>query len=152
MLEGRTLTGSQGTVLDAVFALRYTVCVPAGGTARIAFWTCVAQGRSQVLELADKHRDINAHTRAATLAWTQAQVQLRHFGIDASQASLFQQLAGRILFADASRRASRRTPFARAPRVRSRCGHREYPAICPSCSSASRGRRPARGAPAAAGA
>ena len=58
----------------------------------------------QVLELADKHRDANAHTRAATLAWTQAQVQLRHLGIDASQANLFQQLAGRILYADAAAR------------------------------------------------
>ena len=106
MLGGRKLSGSVGTVLDAVFALRYCVCVPAGGTARIAFWTCVAQGRSQVLELADKHRDFAAHMRAATLAWTQAQVQLRHFGIDASQASLFQQLAGRILFADAAARSS----------------------------------------------
>ena len=95
---GRALSGSIGTVLDAVFALRYRLRVPAGGTARIAFWTCVAPGRTQVLELADKHRDTNAHTRAATLAWTQAQVQLRHLGIDASQANLFQQLAGRILY------------------------------------------------------
>jgi len=105
MLEGRTLSGTVGTVLDAVFALRYRVRVPAGGTARIAFWTCAASSREQVLELADKHRDANAHTRAATLAWTQAQVQLRHLGIDASYANLFQQLAGHILYADAAARA-----------------------------------------------
>ncbi len=106
MLEGRSLSGSVGTVLDAVFALRYRVKVPAGGTVRLAFWTCVAGSRAQVLELADKHRDTNAHTRAATLAWTQAQVQLRHLGIDASQANLFQQFAGRILFADAAARSA----------------------------------------------
>ncbi len=106
MLEGRSLSGSVGTVLDAVFALRYRVKVPAGGTVRLAFWTCVAGSREQVLELADKHRDTNAHTRAATLAWTQAQVQLRHLGIDASQANLFQQFAGRILFADAAARSA----------------------------------------------
>jgi cyclic beta-1,2-glucan synthetase len=106
LLEGRTLSGSVGTVLDAIFALRYRVKVPAGGTARIAFWTCVAGSRTQVLELADKHRDPTAHTRAATLAWTQAQVQLRHLGIDASQANLFQQFAGRILFADAAARSA----------------------------------------------
>ena len=101
LLEGRSLSGSVGTVLDAVFALRYRIRVPAGGSARISFWTCVAGSRAHLLDLLDKHRDANAHTRAATLAWTQAQVQLRHLGIDASQASLFQQLAGRILFADA---------------------------------------------------
>jgi cyclic beta-1,2-glucan synthetase len=106
MLEGSTLSGTTGTVLDAIFALRYRVRVPAGGTARIAFWTCVAQSRAALLEQIDKHRDVNAHTRAATLAWTQAQVQLRHFGIDASQANLFQQLAGRVLYLDAASRPS----------------------------------------------
>ena len=106
MLEGRALSGTAGTVLDAVFALRYRLQIPAGGTARIAFWTCVAGDRRQLLDLADKHRDPNARTRCATLAWTQAQVQLRHLGMDASQANLFQQLAGHILFAGAAARAS----------------------------------------------
>ncbi len=106
MLEGSSLSGTTGTVLDAVFALRYRLRVPAGGTARIAYWTCVAPSRAALLEQIDKHRDTNAHTRAATLAWTHAQVQLRHFGIDASQANLFQQLAGRILYVDAAARPS----------------------------------------------
>jgi len=109
MLEGRALSGTVGTVLDAVFALRYRLQIPAGGTARIAFWTCVAGDRRQLLDLADKHRDPNARTRCATLAWTQAQVQLRHLGMDASQANLFQRLAGHILFAGAAARASAET-------------------------------------------
>ena len=106
MLEGRALSGTVGTVLDAVFALRYRLRIPAGGTARIAYWTCVAQDRAKLLEIADKHRDPNARTRTATLAWTQGQVQLRHFGIDASQANVFQQLAGHVLFATAAARSS----------------------------------------------
>src|SRR6185503_15102996 len=44
--------------------------------------------------------------RAATLAWTQAQVQLRHLGIDADEAYLFQELAGLILYSDAMLRPS----------------------------------------------
>jgi cyclic beta-1,2-glucan synthetase len=106
MLVGRALSGGTGTVLDAVFALRYRLRIPPGGTARIAFWTCVAPDRRQLLDLADKYRDTSARNRCATLAWTQAQVQLRHFGIDASQANLFQQLAGHILFAGTAARAS----------------------------------------------
>ena len=104
LLPGRTLSGSTGTVLDRGVRAALSPARAAGGTARIAFWTCVASGRTEVLELADKHRDANAHMRAATLAWTQAQVQLRHLGIDASLANLFQQLAGRILYADAAAR------------------------------------------------
>jgi cyclic beta-1,2-glucan synthetase len=104
MVEGRSLSGTVGTVLDAVFALRYRIKVPAGRTARIAFWTCVAPSRNSLLEALDKHRDAQAMARVSTLAWTQAQVQLRHLGIDASQASLFQQLGGHILYADAAAR------------------------------------------------
>jgi len=105
MLEGQSLSGSVGTVLDAIFSLRYRVRVPPGGTTKIAFWTCVADSRRDLVERFDKHRDANAYTRVSTLAWTQGQVQLRHFGMDASQANLFQQIAGRILYADAAARA-----------------------------------------------
>jgi cyclic beta-1,2-glucan synthetase len=73
---------------------------------RIAFWTAVAGSREQVLDLLDRHRDANAFVRAGTLAWTQAQVQLRHLGITAAEASLFQRLAGHVLYADASLRPS----------------------------------------------
>ena len=106
LMDGRRLSNTVGTVLDAVFALRYRLRVPVDGTARIAFWTAVASTREQVLELLDKHHDANAFVRAGTLAWTKAQIQLRHLGITAAEANLFQRLAGHVLFADASLRAS----------------------------------------------
>jgi len=96
--DGRPLSNTVGTVLDPVFALRRRVRVAPGGTVCIAFWTMVAATRDAVLDLADKHRDITAFERAATLAWTQAQVQLHHLGIDAVEASLFQRLAGHLLY------------------------------------------------------
>jgi cyclic beta-1,2-glucan synthetase len=106
MMAGRRLSNTVGAVLDPVFALRYRVRVPAGATARIAFWTSAAASRENVLDLVDKHQEANAFVRAATLAWTQAQIQLRHIGIDAAEASLFQRLAGYVLYADASARPS----------------------------------------------
>ena len=106
MMDGRRLSNTVGTVLDAIFALRYRVRIPAGATVRIAFWTSAAGSRESVLDLVDKHHEPNAFVRAATLAWTQAQIQLRHLGIDAAEASLFQRLAGYVLYADASMRPS----------------------------------------------
>jgi len=103
-MDGRRLSNTVGAVLDAIFALRCRVRVPAGATARIAFWTSVAASRERVLDLLDKHHDANAFVRASTLAWTQAQIQLRHLGITAAEAGLFQRLAGHVLFADASLR------------------------------------------------
>ena len=98
-IDGRPLSNTVGTVLDPIFALRRRVRVAPGGIARIAFWTVVAASREAVLDLVDKHRDSFAFERAATLAWTQAQVQLHHLGIDAGEASLFQRVAGHLLYA-----------------------------------------------------
>ena len=103
------LSSSVGTVLDPVFSLRYRLRIPARSTARIAFWTLVAPSRLQVLDLADKHRDAVAFDRATTLAWTQAQVELRHLGIGAGEAHLFQNLANRVIYADASSRPGSET-------------------------------------------
>ena len=102
--DGRRLSNTVGTVLDPMFALRYRLEVPAGTTARIAFWTGVASSREGVLDLLDKHHEANSFVRASTLAWTQAQVELRHLGIDSGEAAVFQRLAGHLLYADASMR------------------------------------------------
>ena len=104
--DGRRLSGTVGSVLDPVFALRRRLQVPAGGRARIAFWTVVASSRESVLDAIDRHLDVNAFTRATTLAWTQAQVQLRHLDIDAAEASDFQRLAGHVLYANPALRSS----------------------------------------------
>ena len=106
VMDGRPLSNTVGTVLDPVFALRRRLRVPPGRTVRIAFWTLVASTREEVLDLIDKHEDTTAFDRAATLAWTQAQVQLSYLGIDAEQAGLFQRLAGHVLYADPSLRPS----------------------------------------------
>jgi cyclic beta-1,2-glucan synthetase len=103
---GDPLSNTVGTVLDPVFALRRRVRVPAGKVVRIAFWTVVAASREDLLVLVDKHSDRNAFERARTLAWTQAQVQLRHLGVDADEAADFQRMASPILYADSRFRPS----------------------------------------------
>jgi cyclic beta-1,2-glucan synthetase len=106
VVDGLPLSNTVGAVLDPVFALRRRVRIAPGRSARLSFWTVVASSRSAVLDLADKHHDATAFDRAATLAWTRGQVQLSHLGIDADQASQFQQLAGAMLHADPAMRPS----------------------------------------------
>ncbi|MBI4692596.1 MAG: glycosyl transferase [Gammaproteobacteria bacterium] len=106
VVDGGPLSGTSGTVLDAVFAWRHRLRIPAGVTARLAFWTGIAASRAGVLDLLDRHRDANAFGRTAMLAWTQAQVQLPHFGVTAEEAGLFQRVAGHILYADGAMRPS----------------------------------------------
>jgi cyclic beta-1,2-glucan synthetase len=101
MAAGRPLSGTVGTVLDPIFSLRRRLQIEPGGSARLAFWTVVASSRADALSLADRHRDSAAFDRALTLAWTQAQVQLRHLGIAHAEAGLFQRLAGHLLYSSA---------------------------------------------------
>jgi cyclic beta-1,2-glucan synthetase len=106
VIDGRPLSNTVGTVLDPIFALRRRLRVAPGAIVRISFWTMVAPTREAVLGLTDKHRDVTAFDRAAMLAWTQAQVQLHHLGIDRSEANLFQRLAGHLIFAAPTMRPS----------------------------------------------
>ncbi|WP_218939141.1 GH36-type glycosyl hydrolase domain-containing protein [Pseudomonas nicosulfuronedens] len=100
VLGHRALDNSQGSVLDPIFSLRLRLRVAPGKVARVAFWTLVASTREALLDLIDKHHERNAFERAKTLAWTQAQVELRDLGIDAEEAADFQRLAAPILYAD----------------------------------------------------
>lgn len=102
----RPLSGTTGTVLDPIFSIRRRVSVPAGGTTRVTFWTMVADTPDVLLDLVDRHRDSSAFARAATLAWTQAQVQLRHLGVSHADAADFQALGGMVMRNDARLRAS----------------------------------------------
>ncbi len=106
VIDGRPLSDTVGTVLDPIFSLRRRVRIPAGATARVAFWTMIAPTRAEALDLADKHHDFSAFERAVTLAWTQAQVQLHHLRVGADEAHLFQRLANRVLYSDSTLRPS----------------------------------------------
>ncbi|MGP9768181.1 GH36-type glycosyl hydrolase domain-containing protein [Halomonas sp. AOP13-D3-9] len=105
LAEGQHLSSSVGSVLDPIFALRYCLRVAPGKATRIAYWTVVASSREALMDLIDKHHDRSAFERAKTLAWTQAQVQLRHLGIQPEEAADFQRLAAPILYPDARFRA-----------------------------------------------
>jgi cyclic beta-1,2-glucan synthetase len=106
IIDGRPLSNTVGSVLDPVISLRRTVRIPPGTTARVVFSTIVAPSREQVIELADKYRGPTTVERTLGLAWTQAQVQLHHLGIDLDEAHLFQRLANSVLYSDASLRPS----------------------------------------------
>ena len=109
VMDGRPLSNTIGTVLDPIFSLRRRVSIPPGGTAHVAFWTLVAPSYDKLIDAVDKHHDVSAYERTSTLAWTHAQVQLRHLGISQDEASLFQRLGGYMLFTDPQMRPSSNT-------------------------------------------
>ena len=104
-----SLSGSVGAVLDPIFALRQSVKIPAGRKISLTLWTVVAASREAVLDLVDRHRQLTAYDRAKMLAWTQAQIQLRHLGIGSDEANLYQNLASHLIYTNAALRAPANT-------------------------------------------
>jgi cyclic beta-1,2-glucan synthetase len=102
--EGRPLSNTVGAVLDPIFSLRQRVRVGPSESANVTFATGIAHSREEALRLADKYHNPYAFEREAGLAWTQAQVEMRHLQIDTDEAHLFQRLAGRLLYSDPSLR------------------------------------------------
>ncbi|MEK7838450.1 MAG: hypothetical protein AAB328_10775, partial [candidate division NC10 bacterium] len=106
VIGGQPLSNTVGAVLDPIVSLRRRVRLPPGTTVRVTFSTLVAPSREEAVDLADKYRDPATFDRAATLAWTQAQVQLHHLGVERDEAHLFQSLANHVLFSDRALRPS----------------------------------------------
>jgi cyclic beta-1,2-glucan synthetase len=103
--DARPLSNTSGTVLDPVLALRRRVRIAPGQTARVAFWTLLAETHAQALSLAERHHDPSAFDRAKSLAATRSQARLLELGVEPIQAQHFQVLANRVLYSDASLRA-----------------------------------------------
>src|SRR4030095_2391608 len=118
-VAGRPWAATAGTVLDPVLSLRYRVRLAPGGFAALSCATGMVEGAAAAHALAQKYHDPGAPARALALAFTHAQVTLRHLGLTSDQALLFERLASRVLYADASLRAE---PALRARNTRGQPG------------------------------
>src|SRR5262249_44376070 len=94
------LSNTTGPVLDPIVALRQSIRIPPGGTARPAFTTGFASSAADARRLVDKYHDRRAVARALALAGTHSQIELRHFGLTADDVMRFQRLGGRLLYGD----------------------------------------------------
>jgi cyclic beta-1,2-glucan synthetase len=104
-LDGRSLSGTTGALLDPIVSLRQRIRLAPGGFVRLAFATGMALTRETAVALAEKYRDPSATARTFALAFAHAQSGLRHLGISSEEARLFERLASRVLHADGSLRA-----------------------------------------------
>ncbi|MDI1303174.1 MAG: glucoamylase family protein [bacterium] len=104
-MSDAVLSGSEGSVLDPIVAIRCRITVEAGQSATIELVSGVAGNREACLMLADKYQDRHLADRVFDLAGTHSGVMLRQINASESDAQLYRRLAGSILYADASLRA-----------------------------------------------
>jgi cyclic beta-1,2-glucan synthetase len=92
------LLNTVGAVLDPIISIRRRVKIKAGESCRIAYTTGVAYSREEVIELANKYREMQNVSRVFEMAWTQSQVEMKYLGIKSNQANLYQLMASKIIF------------------------------------------------------
>jgi len=98
--KGAELEAHQGFTLDPIFALRKTIRVPAGKEAHLIFWTIAAPNRTELEAQVARYRHAENFEHEARLAWTRAQVQIRHLDMTHAEALLFQRIASFLIYPD----------------------------------------------------
>ncbi|HEY0073147.1 MAG TPA: glucoamylase family protein, partial [Abditibacteriaceae bacterium] len=92
------LSNTAGAVLDPCFSLRQRIVLAPGQRVQLAFTTFAGPSREAVLQIAEKYRDIQAAERALDLAWTHAQLEMHHLGLDDEALQGFQHLASYMIY------------------------------------------------------
>ena len=103
--DGRSLSGSVGTVLDPIFSLRTRIAVGAGETRRAAFVTTVGTSRDEVLGLIGQYRTADACAKVFARARVAARRSRGGPDVDEAAARRFRYLTGALVGVDASWRA-----------------------------------------------
>ena len=105
MSDSAALSGTEGSVLDPIVAIRYVLTLDPDQTANIDLVTGLAETRDMAVGLVDKYQDRHLADRVFDLAWTHGQVVLRQLNANEAEAQLYARLAGSVIFANAGLRA-----------------------------------------------
>jgi len=105
MISTKPLSGSQGSVLDPIVAIQFSIVLEPQKSVTIDMVTGVSMSRNGALNLIEKYQDKQMATRVLELAWTHSQVILRQINSSESDAQLYGRLASSIIFANSTLRA-----------------------------------------------
>ncbi len=105
MSRSTSLSGSQGSVLDPIVAIRCRITLDPEESATINMVTGIGDTRDICMGLVEKYQDRRLANRVFDLAWTHGQVLLRQINATEADAQLYGRLASSILYANTSLRA-----------------------------------------------
>ncbi|HSY28779.1 MAG TPA: cyclic beta 1-2 glucan synthetase, partial [Burkholderiaceae bacterium] len=105
MRECAELSGSQGSVLDPIAAIRFQIKLAPEQTTVIDIVIGAAESRDEALHLIAKYQDRYLADRVFELAWTHSQVVLRQLNATEADAQLYARLAGSVIYANDQLRA-----------------------------------------------
>jgi cyclic beta-1,2-glucan synthetase len=105
MSNSAALSGSEGSVLDPIVAIRYRIMLEPEETAAVNIVSGIGDTRDVCLGLVEKYQDRRLADRVFDLAWTHSEVVLRQLNAIEADAQLYGRLASSVIYANSSLRA-----------------------------------------------
>jgi len=105
MSDSAALSGSEGSVLDPIVAIRCRITLDPEESATINMVSGIGETRDVCLGLVEKYQDRRLADRVFDLAWTHSQVVLRQLNATEADAQLYGRLASSVIYANSSLRA-----------------------------------------------
>ena len=105
MIDAAALSGSQGSVLDPIVAIRHRITLDPEQSVTIDMVSGIGDTRDAALSLVGKYQDRHLADRVFELAWTHSQVTLRQINATEADAQLYGRLASSVIYANSSLRA-----------------------------------------------
>ena len=102
----RSLSNTEGSVLDPIVAIRRTITLSADESAAVQIVSGVAESREAAMALLDKYCDRHFVERAFEMAWFQSQEVLRHLNAGEADAQVYGRLATYVIHGNVTRRAA----------------------------------------------
>lgn len=109
MTHATPLSGSQGSVLDPIVAIRCRLILEPDAEATFNIVTGVGSERESALALVEKYSERAMADRVFDLAWSHSQVLLRQLNATDADAQLYSSLASAVVYANATMRADAST-------------------------------------------
>ena len=103
--QDAALSGSAGSVLDPIVAIRHRLTLDPDQTATVDLVSGIGDTREAAVSLVAKYQDQRLADRVFDLAWTHSQVVLRQINATQADTQLYGRLASSILYANAALRA-----------------------------------------------
>ena len=100
-----SLSGSQGSVLDPIVAVRHQLTINPEESITVNIVTGITESRDACFALIDKYQDRRLTDRVFDIAWTHSQVVLRQLNATESDGQLYARLANSIIYANSTLRA-----------------------------------------------
>ena len=105
MTDAAALSGSEGSVLDPIVAIRRHITLDPEETATINIVSGIGETRDTCMALVEKYQDRRMADRVFDLAWTHSQVVLRQLNATEADVQLYARLASSVIYANSLLRA-----------------------------------------------